>query len=487
MSSQLRNRLRLSGVAAMAMVGSMSLGCAKQEMKPEEVLAALVAADQSARASFALVADARRPAVGLGPESSARTEIVRLSTDGTTVAREATVTYDQPASFVALDFPRTQASDYDEHGNLVLLRTTRSRALASGEINDTWDYLQSLTVSREGEVVADDQTFLVVTRDPPGPLNRLAAFDWLLMGLGRGFSDHLMEVTSITAGEAGLTQIEARGRLFDGEIVGTWTLVVETAAGYLVRAARFVEPDEEEPAFVASSAGTMSDGDLLMAARGRVRLTELNAEADSLTVELVELARDPDQTLIGRLTDALTGDLPGDADVVDNRQEWDYEPPVFEVTKGDCCDCQQSARFTRDECFHLPGDFIPPSPGHPNGQSRCPATGNFQGNPKGRLCINNLLRPRANCVQLSTTGTPSCRTAAAKGNWATQTLFLLTSNCPNAGTTQDYTNRLSLFSTCPACVPGGELQNLFSCDNPEPSCGGKQVGQVHRPGRRDCV
>jgi len=59
-----------------------------------------------------------------------------------------------------------------------------------------------------------------------------------LLGAGRGYSPLITEITSVAPAGGGLLKVEARG-IYSSSASGTWHLVVDPNARYMVRAAKY--------------------------------------------------------------------------------------------------------------------------------------------------------------------------------------------------------------------------------------------------------
>lgn len=87
---------------------------------------------------------------------------------------------------------------------------------------------------------------------PVGHQDPASLFYRYILGLGRGYSQLIQEVTEVSVDERGLATVKAKGSFFSPH-GGTWTLLVDTAADYLVRKASFVLDGTQEPTFTCES------------------------------------------------------------------------------------------------------------------------------------------------------------------------------------------------------------------------------------------
>lgn len=89
-------------------------------------------------------------------------------------------------------------------------------------------------------------------------------FQW---AMGRGFSRHLKEITSVEVAGDGRLRVTATG-VVTANWPGRWELQVEPATAYLVREARFFNADAQKPQFRIATEGILDAGDLVAAQSG---------------------------------------------------------------------------------------------------------------------------------------------------------------------------------------------------------------------------
>jgi hypothetical protein len=112
---------------------------------------------------------------------------------------------------------------------------------------------------------------VVQLRHPDAPemtLPILKAF-W---GLGRMYTQHLDEITAVAKDESGLLHVTAGGHVDKGNL-GTWQLIVDPAAAYLVRKASYVPAGSEELLFETENEGVKWSGGVCVAASASWRQT----------------------------------------------------------------------------------------------------------------------------------------------------------------------------------------------------------------------
>lgn len=136
----------------------------------------------------------------------------------------------------------------------------------------------------------DSHSLMIFPPDRPDLLLPLVQTLWTA---GRGFGEHLDEVDSYEERPNGLIQLRAQGH--QGPYAkGTWELVVDPAASYLVRSGRFFYTGEKEPTYSSENTGLKTAGTLAYPQNGTWtvtfrtgvhRVTEICFESAELTFD----------------------------------------------------------------------------------------------------------------------------------------------------------------------------------------------------------
>lgn len=149
---------------------------------------------------------------------------------------------------------------------------------------------EKVAVNSEGQVVSSVRQTPRIEKyaanaNDPGNL-----FFRYILPLGRGYSQLITHVDSVSTGPGGLMSVRGRGFLFSPD-AGRWELEIDTERQYLVRKAVFTQDGGIEPVFVSESEGYY-DSDVALGQKGTFGLRHY-----SISVSLIDYARAFDEAL----------------------------------------------------------------------------------------------------------------------------------------------------------------------------------------------
>ncbi len=131
--------------------------------------------------------------------------------------------------------------DYDRDGNLIAWRDSLGGALREPDFYGQISKSVGWRVPKEGTAKVFSSSMPIVTLYPPFPW-REDTVQLPLLCAGRDYSHYITEITSVTPADDGLLEVEAKG-IYSSSASGTWHLVVDPNARYMVRAAKYEVPD----------------------------------------------------------------------------------------------------------------------------------------------------------------------------------------------------------------------------------------------------
>ena|GEM_PF-2289138 len=180
------------------------------------------------------------------------TKITTTSHDGA-IAVEREISYtDMPAYR-----EKTPATDinYRPDGRLIVWRHTRERSLLESDFQGHSDELTCVLVSPDGQTTEFEAGNPSFDLYRPSDAKR-HLFMWIpVWSTGRGFARSLSRINEVSQSEDGLISFTASGFLHP-RVQGTWRMVVDPKAGYLVRSASFAAAQGAAPSFVCTTSGT---------------------------------------------------------------------------------------------------------------------------------------------------------------------------------------------------------------------------------------
>ncbi|UCG46581.1 MAG: hypothetical protein JSU94_13865 [Phycisphaerales bacterium] len=241
------------------------------------------------------------------------TKITTTSHDGAmAVEREISYT-DTPA--YREKTPATEI-DYRPDGRLIVWRHTRERSLLEPDFQGHSDELTCVLVSPDG------QTTEFQAGNPSFDLYRPSdakrhLFMWIpIWSTGRGFTRSLSSINEVSQSEDGLITFTASGVLHP-RVQGTWRMVVDPKAGYLVRSASFAAARAAAPSFVCTTSGTKWFDSCALAERANVSRGLDLVDQTVRTATIEDYKPQADMALFEKTRKILRGPLPKGARVYD--------------------------------------------------------------------------------------------------------------------------------------------------------------------------
>lgn len=135
----------------------------------------------------------------------------------------------------------------------------------------------------------------------------------ILWAIGRGFSHHLNEITSVAMNGAQL-EIEATGRFINSSGDGMWTLLIDPTRSYLVTQAKYTAADGSPEMFEMRASDPVINGDCVFPSRSSVR----PATFKTVEYEFTEATLTFDESLYDEAVAQIN------AEVSDGSVEFDY-------------------------------------------------------------------------------------------------------------------------------------------------------------------
>lgn len=168
-------------------------------------------------------------------------------------------------------------------------------------------------IRHDGETIAVNTTNIlafskdqvpILERYPVGHPDAANQYYRYLLGLGRGYSQLIDEITSYTVSGQGVITVKANGKLFS-PYGGEWTLDIDTKADYLMQKATFIRQGQKSPTFTAKCSGN-SGGDIPLHAAGTVSISKY-----VIDVKLLSYGGAPDEDFAQKAHNRIGYDTPG--------------------------------------------------------------------------------------------------------------------------------------------------------------------------------
>lgn len=180
-------------------------------------------------------------------------------------------------------------------------------------------YVSEAKVGAAPETIKEDQlTWILeyyIPHDPSLDMSR----DRLLWCMGRGFGSAITKIESIRVEEDSRLRCVAIG-LGVGQIDGTWELLIDPNAGYLVRNAKFRRDGHKEIETEISTTGIRKSHDRWIAESGMWTDTYGSAPPTTMPATFESVEASSDQALIDDIQRRMRGPFVGSTLVRDARQ-----------------------------------------------------------------------------------------------------------------------------------------------------------------------
>lgn len=294
-----------------------------REAQAGDILDILASQDsQLCSTGFGASYEMRIPSHPFDPKQSLEIMAAELTCDNASRAIYTVSGYDAAPMYRPPVQDDQNALDYDDLGNYLLWRTDEKSVLSAPDLNDTRAATQVFEVSPDGAVTPGAlhvQSFLYAI----GSDENLYEFDHFLFCVGRGFSQHLALLVSSTPLGEGLIEVVATGSYGSG-FTGTWVLIVDENADFLVRSAAFTEDEHNETVLTVSSLGALSSNGLSIGESGQITFDRVIAPDYVVEVVVTSFQGTTDAQLLTDVRDNVTALLANGDEIVDYR----VEPPT---------------------------------------------------------------------------------------------------------------------------------------------------------------
>ena len=286
------------------------------QVSPSALLDGLHARDDASSKGFSMALQARIPAhpFDLGQGTAIKT--CQVTNDGASQALKCDYRYPRDPVYRASDVLGYGPVDYDLNSNLILWRETKKHGLSAADNNSSYVELDMHRVDKAGGVI-EKISYVQLQRYRPGDADNLYEISHIFMALGGGFSEHLERITETKALRSGSLHVVAQGS-YGPTLRGTWKLVVDPEADYLVQNASFVKDGTSEPLLTFESSGIFRAAGVPALARRGVMRRRLRADfVYEISVELQSYVPGPDPRLLDEARKRVTSALPDGAEIID--------------------------------------------------------------------------------------------------------------------------------------------------------------------------
>jgi len=291
-----------------------------EDLNGEEILHKLRSFDDSFLQNQTFVMEIEEPTHFYKRDKSPIKIKITLTSDGNSIGWEKEIYYMSQPSY--RERTPNRDIDYDRNGNLIVWRTIRERGLIEDDFQARQREMMLIRVSPQGDIVEEEGAPIVEFRRPL-PLDSVKVLDFKrpIWSTGRGFADSINRIIEAKEDPNGLISFSAHGS-FGSNLEGTWKMVVEPKAAYIVRSASFTPEGAEKPYFVLTTTGTKWFEGGSLAEEARFFLV-LGDETEITTTKTEQFKPEPDFSLFNKLRETLRGTLPDNTDVHDYRNSPD--------------------------------------------------------------------------------------------------------------------------------------------------------------------
>jgi len=215
---------------------------------------------------------------------------------------------------------------HDSHGNTrVSIVTGRTVCFCPKFTSDVvTETLFRVSPANQAEVVRTSRT---VNLYAPDAATLIVARDKALWTTGRGFSRYLRGIQSIEQRPDGLLGVKAVGFHGPEKTHGTWELVVDPNAAYLVREARYQHDQRDSPSHVIENTGLRWIGSCCLPERGSWTRPHLKGNKNMVQCQSARL--EEDRELLTQAEKLVQGPHPAGTTIIDYRMA----PPFVQELK----------------------------------------------------------------------------------------------------------------------------------------------------------
>ena len=286
-----------------------------------QLLDTLRVRDELLARGFTIDTEVRIPAVPFDPSQGEEIRATHVTSDGTDLAAEAVVGYSQTHVYKEVGTLDYQSFDYDKQDRLVLWRTLSSQSLVGPDRAVNLVRLQSHHVAPDGAVTKDEE-HVQLQQFAPGSDAAIPEIVHTIMAFGRGFSRYLDTIEDVAEVGDGTTKIIAKGK-YGAALSGTWELVLEPAAEYLVRSATFTSETSGVVQVRVTTSGENKGGRVPLATSGTLTHA-LGSSGHTLKASLSEYGSGPDAEFLVKIRRSVAAELSPGAEIID----YTSSPPV---------------------------------------------------------------------------------------------------------------------------------------------------------------
>ncbi|HUT30133.1 MAG TPA: hypothetical protein VMX13_10105 [Sedimentisphaerales bacterium] len=288
--------------------------CGAAESKGTDTLARMAAFDSVYEASFTATGTGIFPGK---PGIPARPTVWMITTDGsrTFISEEATEVSppDYEKTRRPIRGPRPgSGTNYSVPGIL-----TKQQTFYGSEFSCIMSSDVTFRPNSEGELVAssDDKGSVILF---PSDSRTLELVKWKKMSiLGRGFARYIDELTSVADLADGTQQFVGSGTFLTFK--GSWEIIVDPAAAYMVRRAVFSAERSGNPVVEVSTSGTKWFGDRCIPENSLWIQYDTPDEKVEIPVSCQSITGEPNLTLLTQAEEEVFGPYRGPTVVLDHR------------------------------------------------------------------------------------------------------------------------------------------------------------------------
>ena len=215
--------------------------------------------------------------------------------------------------------PKPRFTDYDEDGRTTVLVAVGRTIYFGGDMSGMREDHVVFKVGPSG-----------VEETPRNPhmvdIDAADAIDYELLGrgtlyaAGRGYSDHIDQITHVEENKDGMLVITAVGTFLEP---GTWRLTIDPGAAYMVREAEFTTKRLGSLSLAVSTSGTVWDGAYCVPEKANCSGRVINGDFEFTSVE-----GKADEAILQMAEESMKEPFPLNTSIKDHRSD----PPLYRDT-----------------------------------------------------------------------------------------------------------------------------------------------------------
>gem|GEM_PF-377635 len=281
-----------------------------RDTNDQDILNKMRSLDKSFLEAYALVVHEQTSAASRFNQYEQGQKLTKI----TVTSHEGAIAVEREISYTKVPAyrPKTPATklDYRPDGKLIVWRHTRERSLMESDFQGHQNELMCFLVSPDGQITTHQGTPSFDFHRPTDMKRYLRYFRHPIWATGRGFANSLSKVTDVRQAQDGLISFRSSGFL-DPRIQGTWQMLVDPNAAYLVRSASFTSNGSSKPSFVCTTSGTKWFNTYCLAERANI--------GDNAIIQ--QYKPEPDMDLLADFRRIFRGQLPTGTRVYDWRAD----------------------------------------------------------------------------------------------------------------------------------------------------------------------